>query len=389
MLKTILVPLDGSALADRALPVALALAARQDCRIVLVRAALAHTLPGVDPTEAQGRAIAEAEDHLAVVAGPLTAQEHPVETTVPYGEPADAILHEIRIRRPDLVVMASHGRSGLGRWVYGSVADAVLRRAEVPVLLVPAAGEQPWPTNRAPRILVPLDGSDLAAEALGPASELARQLAAELVLVSVIQPPTYAYAEGYDYVLLDQDEERAAVASDLEAIAERLRGDGLTASVRTVVGFAATMIAEIGREERIDLIVMATHGRGGLARLVLGSVATGTLQRAGLPVLLVRPAAVHRPSAEPAGPPPTASPAVPEPVVPAIDLRLTASELDLLGRGLGELLFAPEADRRLGESARGLLARVRQAEQELSAGADQAAAVPSLGPGSTASSSGP
>jgi nucleotide-binding universal stress UspA family protein len=376
MLKTILVPLDGSALADRALPVALALAAKCDGRTVLVRAALAHTLPGVDPTEAQVRAIAEAEDHLAVAAGRLTAQGHAVETAVPYGEPADAIIEEIQIRRPDLVVMASHGRSGLGRWVYGSVADAVLRRAEVPVVLVPAAGEQPWPTNRAPRILVPLDGSDLAAEALGPASELARQFAAELVLLSVIQPPTYAYAEGFDYVVFEPEEERAAVAGDLEAIAERLRGDGLTVSIRTAVGFAPATIAEIGREERIDLIVMATHGRGGLARLVLGSVATGTLQRAGLPVLLVRPANVHPASAEPASLPSTPAPAAPLPVEPAIELKFTASELDLLGRGLGKLLFAPEADPRLAEPTRRLLARVRQAEQELPDGAYRAAAGP-------------
>jgi nucleotide-binding universal stress UspA family protein len=205
---------------------------------------------------------------------------------------------------------------------------------------------------------------------------LARQFAAELVLLSVIQPPTYAYAEGFDYVVFEPEEERAAVAGDLEAIAERLRGDGLTVSIRTAVGFAPATIAEIGREERIDLIVMATHGRGGLARLVLGSVATGTLQRAGLPVLLVRPANVHPASAEPASLPSTPAPAAPLPVEPAIKLKFTASELDLLGRGLGKLLFAPEADPRLAEPTRRLLARVRQAEQELPDGAYRAAAGP-------------
>src|ERR1051326_3917222 len=92
-----------------------------------------------------------------------------VETTIPWGEPTDEILEQVRSARADLVVMATHGRSGLGRWLYGSVADEVLRRASVPIFLVPPGSYEPWSADRAPRILVPLDGSQLSQAALGPA----------------------------------------------------------------------------------------------------------------------------------------------------------------------------------------------------------------------------
>jgi nucleotide-binding universal stress UspA family protein len=372
MLQTILVPLDGSPLAERALPYAVRLAKAGGGKLILLRAfdALRFTPPAQAEPDGQ-----EQLESIAERARSEGVEVEAVAHQMYHEDVGQVIIETARERAAELLVMSTHGRGGLGRWIYGSVADAVLRGAAVPVLLVPAACEQPWPAERAPRIMVPLDGSDLAAEALAPAAELAGRLGAELVLVSVIQPPTYAYAEGYAYLALDPAEELAAAAGELEAIAERLRGDGLTVSVRTAAGFATTTIAELAHEAGIDLIVMATHGRGGLARLVLGSVATGTLQRAGLPVLLVRPAAMSHLAVEPAS---TAAPlagAEPQAAAPAVEVNLSAAELDLLERGLGELLFAPEADRRLAEPARALLARLRQAEQELGAAAAQMAVV--------------
>jgi nucleotide-binding universal stress UspA family protein len=276
------------------------------------------------------------------------------------------IVRTGRERGADLIAMSTHGRSGLGRWIYGSVADAVLREAEVPVLLIPAACQHRWPTARQPRILVPLDGSNLATQALGPALDLAELLGAELLLLQAIPP--IPYVEGYYYVVTDQEPELAEAQAALDGMAERLSTDRRKVSARAVLGYPITEIQRIAREEGIDLIAMATHGRGGLARVVMGSVATGTLQRAELPILLVRPTGLREAAPEPpATEDATASATESESLEPVVSLSLTARELDLLERGLGDLLYLPESDPQLAKPARELLARLRRAEQELTA----------------------
>ncbi len=117
-------------------------------------------------TSPEGRQPPPATGHLEDLAARQPEPDR-VETTTAVGEAADTIVEEIGVRRPDLVVMSTHGRSGIRRWIYGSVADEVMRRAPVPVLLVPAACPGEWPSNRAPRVLLPLDGSELAEGALG------------------------------------------------------------------------------------------------------------------------------------------------------------------------------------------------------------------------------
>jgi nucleotide-binding universal stress UspA family protein len=180
------------------------------------------------------------------------------------------------------VVMATHGRSGLGRLLFGSVADQVLRNAEVPILLVPANCEHFWTTDQPASILVSLDGSELSETILGAAVEVADALKAELSLLRVADSSTpMPYADSY-----------------LEAIADRLRKDGTAAEAKLIPGQPAATIATVAREQDANLIAMATHGRSGLARLVLGSVATETLRRAHVPLLLVRPAALSSPAIE-------------------------------------------------------------------------------------------
>ena len=174
-----------------------------------------------------------------------------------------------------------------GRVVYGSVADDVLRHAEVPVLLVPPMLDHAWPTDRPLTVLVPLDGSDLAEAALESAGLLAEGLGARLHLLQVVQPPTYPlYGDGYVYIPFDDEAERANARQYLEEQAEKLTGRGIGASIEVAVGAPDIVIARTAAEQQADVIAMATHGRGGLARLVLGSVATGTLRRAHVPLLL-------------------------------------------------------------------------------------------------------
>jgi nucleotide-binding universal stress UspA family protein len=136
----ILVPLDGSALAERALDKATEIVRDNPAAtLVLLRAAEATTLPGADPTEAQIAAVQEAETYLEGVARRLSEQGvKQVQTSVWYGPPAPAIVEAARVRNADLIVMSTHGRSGLGRLILGSVAESVLRGTRTPILVLRA-----------------------------------------------------------------------------------------------------------------------------------------------------------------------------------------------------------------------------------------------------------
>jgi nucleotide-binding universal stress UspA family protein len=135
----ILVPLDGSKLAEHALAQALDLTRDREATLVLMRAAIASTWPGMDPTDQQIHVVREAEDYLDGVKADLAAKGvQRVQTSVWYGTPASAIVEAARVGKVDLIVMTTHGRSGLGRLVLGSVAEAVLRGTTTPILLLRA-----------------------------------------------------------------------------------------------------------------------------------------------------------------------------------------------------------------------------------------------------------
>jgi nucleotide-binding universal stress UspA family protein len=354
-MKTLLVPLDGSELAARALPYAMTLAKAADGKLILLRGVDAlkmNQLPEQDAAAELDAAVERAK------AGGVEAE--PYLYHLYYDRVGSLIADTARQQQADLIVMSTHGRGGFGRWIYGSVADEVLREAEVPVLLVPAGCEQPWSSDRKPCIVVPLDRSELAEAALGPATELARLLGAGLFLVHVVQLPTYAYGDGYAFSQFDAEAELTEAREYVEQIAGRLRASGLSVRTWTGVDSPSLAIAAMARAAEADLIVMATHGRGGLARLVLGSVATGTLQRANVPVLVVRPATVRQPTAEPplAAAKPSTTPELP-PAGPSVSITLSTRDLDLIERGLGELLLNPDRDRQAAGPARELRARLR------------------------------
>lgn len=137
--EKILVPLDGSALAELALPTAAQLAKEQRGTVVLMRAAEAPWLSGEGVVEAQVAIVREAEEYLGALADRLRAAEgHEVDTSVWYGAPAASIIDAAKSQHADLIVMTSHGRSGLGRLILGSVAESVLRGTTTPILLVRA-----------------------------------------------------------------------------------------------------------------------------------------------------------------------------------------------------------------------------------------------------------
>jgi nucleotide-binding universal stress UspA family protein len=272
MQSTILVPLDGSAFSEQALSYVEALARTTSVHVVLVQVAPEHVFRGTEITVPAPYTVAEARTYLDGLAALLRRQGVTVEISVPARDDfAATILDEVRAREADLVVMSTHGRSGPGRWLYGSVAEAVLKQSSVPVLLIPPDSVPPWSVGLAVRILVALDGSPHAEAVLAPTCVLAEQLGAELILLQVLDTPS-DQAEAY-----------------LARVAERLEVSVRKISIRTAVGKPAVVIAETAQAEQANMIAMATHGHTGLAEVVLGSIATATLRRTRVPLFVVRP----------------------------------------------------------------------------------------------------
>ena len=291
MLTSIIVPLDGSDFAERALPYATRLCQATRAQLSLVQAAYV-TVPVTNASAARMAAerlkvvVREAEDYLTQVAHRLEAAGQPAVVRVHKGAPTTAVTQEVADLQANLIVMTTHGRTGPGRAIFGSVANDLLHRAPVPILLVPANAESSWPTDRPLRLLVPLDGSAHGETILGPAAELADALKADLLLVLVADH--HAEAETREY---------------LEQAARSLRTDVRAVNGLALEGHPATAILRAAQEERAAVIAMATHGRTGLARLVMGSVAEAVVRSATIPILVVRPPSLHIHTDEDGGPP--------------------------------------------------------------------------------------
>jgi nucleotide-binding universal stress UspA family protein len=293
MNRTILVPLDGSALAERALgparQLAAAFAARrgaQHAGLILVR-----VVPERAPEERalQAAEIEAAERYLCMVADRLRERGESVLVEAVAGAAAEAILAQTTLWRAEVVVMGTHGRGGVGRLLHGSVADAVVRGARVPVLLVPARGEEQSGLH-GDAIVVPVDGSPFAEGALAHAAELARELATPLAVVhALFWEPSHLAGLTPSPDALDELEERARAYVD--GLVEQVRRVGVEARGDVVIGPTPWTILEYAERRNAALIVMATHGRTALSRLTMGSVATDVLTHSRRPLMLVRPEA--------------------------------------------------------------------------------------------------
>lgn len=291
MTREILVPLDGSPLSEHALPLATALARALDAQLLLAHAQLAGSPGAARPEhppdlEAVARRVRDGGVAVATAATPVADAE----------ETGAAILVAAAEHDALMIVMATHGYGGLGRWLYGSVADQLLRQTTVPVMLVSPQIDAAWPEDRSPRVLVPLDGSERSEAILGPLSALVRPLGGQLLLLHVSESMDYLHAHP-DYCEVCRRARAAGTELDiepvrarryLEGIAARLQADGLAVEIQTETGGAASGIVKVAVQRQVDLIAMATHGRSGLSQVILGSVATETVRRAGVPLLLVR-----------------------------------------------------------------------------------------------------
>lgn len=284
MFETILLPLDGSELAEVALPCAQGFAVRLGSEVDLVTVC---DMPGE-----QERLLTV---YLNRMASQLTAKGVKVRSVVLFGKAADELLEYAHRNKIGLIIMATHGRSGLGRWTLGSVADRVLRATTLPLLLLRAgrceeiAPEQPI----FKRILLPLDGSRLGEGALPYVEEIAAKTKAEVHLLSVVQLPltltpgmaAFVEAGTWTRALEALREESQAY---LERVGNALRTRGILAHTDVRVGSVGEAILSLAGSNNIDLIAMSTHGRSGISRWVLGSVAEKVLYGAEVPVFVVR-----------------------------------------------------------------------------------------------------
>lgn len=311
----ILVPLDGSAFSEEALPAAVGLAKRTESAIELVLVQEPLVIPEFLQRNLMGGARLDEEMHdagelyLSLIAGRLHEAGVDVVETVLQGPVVTVLAEYIAGREPQLVVMSTHGRGGISRAWIGSVADALVRRASAPVLLVRPRGDivhrQGAPALEVlpgfNRIAVPLDGSALAEEALDTVLGSFRTEGLELTLLQVLPPPvTYLSASFTPSVSaelladLETDAQRY-----LDRVARRIGRPGLTVRTRVFVDAnAARGILAFASGGSVDLIAMTTHARGGLARLVVGSVADKVVRGAVVPVLLMRPHALQSETSE-------------------------------------------------------------------------------------------
>lgn len=286
MFKKILVPLDGSELAENTvLPYAESVAEAFGSEVILTNVTrpddadvshlYANYLDGV------ARKIEARQE--------ATGKKFKIGWEILKGSPADEVLEAAKKDVVDLIVLSSVGRSGLGHWDLGGVAIKLLRASTVPVLLIKAK-EKVEATRPFGKILVTLDGSTEAEVVLPHLRSLASRMGSKLILFRAVDLASYVPA---DFAALNQNiaqEIESAAVQYVHQVCDQLKSEGMTQECAAVtsVGPAANQIVDYAEQNNIDLIAMATHGRSGVSRWVFGSVAEKVLEAAQCPILLVR-----------------------------------------------------------------------------------------------------
>jgi nucleotide-binding universal stress UspA family protein len=298
----ILVPLDGSARAERAIPWADELGGALGAEVELLRVVGPNDLPDEVFSDAVAYQVVENESRAGRATLDLEAEQF-VRVTAPareimFGVPGATIAARAQVSKINLIVMSSHGRGDLERAVLGSVADEVIRDSRVPVLVI--GDDIPSPPSQMPKkVLIPLDGSELSEAVLTYVTPLAQSLGWNLVLFWQVDLPRPAIPVQGALISLDfaAGGGRADMVEYLDRIVADLQTRGVVAEPRVWFGSRPQSIIECASDEHIDLIAMSTHGRKGLGRWLRGSVTQYVLKHATVPVLTVRPHAVPMSSA--------------------------------------------------------------------------------------------
>jgi nucleotide-binding universal stress UspA family protein len=290
MIEKIIVPLDGSQTAEVALPYAEEIAGRMGCDMIIIY--VREPKDNQSPYMLQcylERVAEKAKSGAEKYLGESGLKEIKVEAKILTGSPAEEIVNFADRTEGAKIIMATHGQSGIGRWALGSVADKVTRATIRPVAVIRAKGAEPdvHPKGILHKILVPLDGSKESEVVLPYVVEMATKLKAEVTLLRVLSMGYISPGTGH----LEMLESMRKEARDyLNKISDFLKAKGVKSDIQILeaIGDEAMEIVKYTRENYVDTTIMATHGRSGPRRWVLGSVTNKVLREGDTPLMLVR-----------------------------------------------------------------------------------------------------
>ena len=302
MYKMIMAPTDGSGFDREAIRVALRIAERSQAKVRLVRVHCTGAFFGMESgPEAATVSVKVLEQERDRVLNELnnlaadcrTTSDAEIEVSLEDGPVPDALHAYAKRNKVDLIVMSSHGRRGIARLTLGSVTDSLIRRTTIPVLV--AKPHPSYVSSQVPdafkRIVVALDGSSVAEQILPGVVALAELEESELTLLRVVVPSTSSQKAIANECTPWWDREVAAAEAYLFRAAAKLREDGLRTRTDVVIGEnIAQSIADYAARESADLVAIATHGRGGLSRALIGSVADALTRTSHTSLLVLRPA---------------------------------------------------------------------------------------------------
>lgn len=293
MIRRVLIPLDGSELAEQVIPHLLRFITPDQTELLLMTAlstsrSLAEDIPSLQ-TSKQTAVSKEckARKQLCDTTQKLNQIGFSVIDRLLSGIPTESILRLAEETFVDLIAMSTHGRTGLGRALLGSVADEVVCSARPPVFLAPAAiTVKPRSVPRT--ILLPLDGTSLAEAAIPIARQFAQNTGATLSLIRVVRPNHSGHEQHDEQVSAGEQSDAHQAISYLERIQLQLQLANVPSRYQVASGNPAEVIIRTMHAENIDLIVMSTHGRSGVERMVYGSVTSRIIGNTTCPLLLVR-----------------------------------------------------------------------------------------------------
>ena len=298
MYKKILVPLDGSKTAETVLPNVVRLARESRAKVVLLTVESPTPTGGGARSSRGGPATLEKPDaqmtaYLDSAAGMLAGLDIDAAAVTVTGDPTEEILAYATGHACDLIAMSTRGRSGLRRGLMGSVTDAVVRASGVPVLAVGPKSVEGKDLDGAIRcVAVPLDGSEKAEAVLPHVEKLAQLLSLEVVLLRVVRPVPWTYG-AHERVPLDTTDIEHALEAEakeyLSAVEARITAKGIRCRSEVQHGVPWVKIVDFAGKASDMMVAISTHGRSGIPRLVLGSVADMVIRSLETPVLVVRP----------------------------------------------------------------------------------------------------
>jgi nucleotide-binding universal stress UspA family protein len=282
--KNILVPLDGSELAERVVPAALYLAEVMGGSVTLLTVVAKKSRAAADLlAKAIQTGQFEANLYLQTVRKHYLPSLVPIETAVITGKPDKAIVEFAHENDADLIIMSTHGRSGITRWSFGRTADKVLRRSPCPTVIL--RSEHDIRPDQFRRVLLPLDGSHLAERVLEPALEMVNTMGVQLFLIQVVEKGSF-YGFGHDEAHINEEVE--AAQTYLAELRERAIPPNVAVYPHVAVGSAADVIVDFAVEQEIDLIIVSSRGDSGFDSWMFGSVAEKVMKGSPCAILVIR-----------------------------------------------------------------------------------------------------